>query len=100
MNLQGYVDRTRRTVPPTFGESLDIADLQFQHSLAPIGSHALAWGANYRYTWDEVANSQYVALLPAKTNQKWSSLFAQDEISLNDDWRLVAGARVERNPYT
>ncbi len=100
VSLQAYVDHTRRTVPPAFGESLDIADLEFQHSLAPIGGHSIVWGANYRYTWDEVDNSAYIAFLPAKTNQKWASLFAQDEIVLQPDLRLVAGARIERNPYT
>ncbi len=100
LTLQAYFDHTRRTVPPAFGESLDIADLEFQHSLAPIGAHSVVWGANYRYTWDQVDNSEYVAFLPAKTNQKWASLFAQDEIVLRPDLRLVAGARIERNPYT
>lgn len=40
-SVQGYLDRTRRTVPLTFGEKIDIADLQVQHSLAPRGNHAL-----------------------------------------------------------
>jgi hypothetical protein len=30
----GLLDHTQREVPPTFTESLDMADLQFQHSLA------------------------------------------------------------------
>ncbi len=100
MSVQAYADHTRRTVPPTFGEELDIADVQFQHALAPSGAHTMVWGANVRRTWDEVANSPYVAFLPAKTNQNWASLFAQDEIALRSNLRLVAGARVERNPYT
>ncbi len=100
VSLQGYFDRSKRTVPPTFGESLDIADLQFQHSLAARGAHTVVWGANYRHTWDEVANSPYVAFLPAKTTQSWSSLFAQDDIALREDLRLIVGARVERNVYT
>ena len=100
LSVQAYVDHTRRSVPPTFVESLDIADLQLQHSLASIGGHTLVWGANYRHTWDDVANSPYVAFLPAKTTQSWSSLFAQDELALRPNLRLIAGARVERNPYT
>ena len=34
--VQAYYDRTERTVPPTFSEKLDIVDVQFQHSLAPV----------------------------------------------------------------
>jgi iron complex outermembrane receptor protein len=100
VSVQAYLDHTRRIVPPTFSESLAIADLQLQHSLATIGAHTLVWGANYRHTWDDVTNSPYVAFLPAKTSQTWSSLFAQDEIALRPNLRLIAGARVERNPYT
>lgn len=100
LGLQAYLDHTRRDVPPTFAESLDIADLQFQHSLPVIGRHGVVWGANYRRSWDRVTNSDFVAFLPARASQAWASLFAQDEIGLRDDLRLTLGARYEHNPYT
>jgi len=101
LNWQAYYDRTERTVPPTFTETLDIVDLQVQQSLLPIGPHEITWGANYRYSWDRVENTSSIfAFLPAELNQQWSSVFAQDEIALRDDLRLTLGARVERNPYT
>jgi iron complex outermembrane receptor protein len=100
LSVQAYYDRTERTVPPTFAEKLDIVDLQVQHSLRPIGPHALIWGASYRYAADNVTNSQYVAFLPARLNQKWSSLFTQDEITLHRDLKLTLGARIEHNDYT
>jgi iron complex outermembrane receptor protein len=98
--VQAYFDFSRREVPPSFTESLDIADVQFQHSLPALGAHSVVWGANYRYSWDRVKNSDIVAFLPADTNQVWSSLFLQDEIALRDDVRLTIGTRGERNPYT
>ncbi|MFL6657936.1 MAG: TonB-dependent receptor plug domain-containing protein [Massilia sp.] len=100
LGMQLVFDHTRRDVPPEFAESLSILDLQFQHSLAPAGAHALVWGANFRNTWDDVTNTDIIAFLPAKTTQRWSSLFAQDEVTLSDTLRLVAGARVEHNPYS
>jgi len=100
ITLQAYYDRTERTVPPTFGEKLDIADLQFQHSLRLGGRHAAAWGAEYRRSKDRVVNSIYFAFLPAKVNQQWASVFAQDEIALPGNLRLTLGARLERNDYT
>jgi iron complex outermembrane receptor protein len=100
LSVQAYYDRTERTVPPTFAESLDIVDFQFQHSLRPGAAHSLVWGANYRYSWDRVTNSEIVAFLPARLSQAWASLFAQDEISLRDDLRLTVGTRLERNDYT
>lgn len=100
VSLQAYADHTERTALPSFAESLDIADLQFQHSMAAAGAHTVVWGANYRTTWDDVTNSDYLAFLPPKTSQAWSSLFAQDEIALGAGLRLIVGARLERNPYT
>jgi iron complex outermembrane receptor protein len=100
LSVQAYVDHTERSIPPMFSESLDIADVQFQHTLAAVGGHTVVWGANYRSTREDVTNSVYVAFLPAKTRQTWSSLFAQDEVALRENLRLIAGARIERNPYT
>ncbi|QYF95522.1 TonB-dependent receptor [Massilia sp. PAMC28688] len=99
-SVQGYLDRTDRTVPPTFGEQIDIADLQVQHTLAARGRHALVWGASHRHTWDDVRNSEFVSFLPARTTQQWTSLFIQDEVTISDSLRLTAGGRVERNEYT
>ncbi|MCS0660966.1 hypothetical protein [Massilia terrae] len=44
LSLQAYADFSRRQVPPTFTESLDIMDLQFQHSLPQRGRHGVVWG--------------------------------------------------------
>jgi iron complex outermembrane receptor protein len=100
LSVQATVDHRYREVPPTFTDSVDIADLQLQHSLPVLGAHSVVWGGEYRYSWDEVTNSRFVAFLPASDKQAWASLFAQDEIALRDDLRLTAGARYERNPYT
>ncbi len=100
LSLQASYDTRYRRVPPTFTDSVDIADIQFQHALAPLGRHAIVWGAEYRYSWDHVDNSRFVAFLPESSRQAWASLFAQDEIALRDDLRLTGGARYERNPYT
>jgi iron complex outermembrane recepter protein len=94
-------DRIERTVPPLFADKADIADLQLQHAWRPSPAHALVWGAQYRYAVDNVAStSPYIAFLPARVNQAWGSLFAQDEITLATDWRLTLGARAEHNDYT
>jgi len=100
LTLQTYVDRTQRTVPPTFAEALTTFDVQFQHSLSPGPVHSLIWGAEFRYAIDRLTNSDFFAFLPAKLNQRWPSVFAQDEVTLRRDLRLIVGARVERNDYT
>jgi iron complex outermembrane recepter protein len=98
--VQAYTDYTRREVPPTFTESLDVADLQVQHTLPVHGVHSIAWGLDYRYSWDRLTNSAVIAFLPANANQIWASLFAQDEIMLPRGLRLTLGTRIEHNPYS
>ncbi len=100
VSVQAYYDGTKRTVNPTFGESLDVFDVQVQHALSPMGIHAPVWGFGYRYGMDRVDNSRYISFLPAKVDQTWANLFAQDEMTLRDDLRLTIGARIERNDYT
>jgi iron complex outermembrane receptor protein len=100
ITVQAYFDRTERVVPPTFAERLNIFDLQFIHSLKAGRNHNISWGAEYRASADHLNNSVYIAFLPADLNQKWSSIFAQDEIALTGRFRLSLGARTERNDYT
>ena len=100
LSIQGYYDHTRRNVRPTFAETLDIVDLQLQHSLRPSGMHSLVWGANLRRSRDRVTNSRYFAFLPANVGQQWTSVFAQDEMALREDLRFTLGARLEKNDYT
>jgi len=109
LSVQSYFDRTQRDVPPSFSETLDIFDLQLQHSLHPLGIHAVVWGGEFRYGMDRVTNATFLfpgtakpffGFVPADVNQRWPSLFAQDEITLRQDLRLTIGARLERNDYT
>lgn len=100
VSAQAYYDRAKRVIRPFFGHTDDIVDVQLQHSLGPLGRHSVVWGVNYRYSHERVTNSDYFAFLPAHVDQKWSSLFGQDEVTLGDALRLTVGARLERNPYT
>jgi iron complex outermembrane receptor protein len=100
LSVHGGYEQRYRSVPPTFIDSVDIADLQFQHALPPFSGHSIVWGGEYRYSWDHVTNSRFVAFLPPDDKQAWAALFAQDEVALRPDLRLTVGARFERNPYT
>lgn len=101
INLQVYYDRTLRDVPNVFSDTDDIYDVQFQHSLKPVGGHSVTWGASYRYSRDEFnSKNPVISLLPENTNQNWLSVFGQDEIALAKNLNLTLGARFERNVYT
>jgi iron complex outermembrane receptor protein len=99
-SVHAYYDHTVRNFPGSYREALDIVNGEFQHSFQPVGRHSVVVGASYRHAWDRVANSTTQAFLPANVQQKWISLFTQDEIALDTDLRLILGARLERNDYT
>jgi iron complex outermembrane receptor protein len=100
LTVQAYLDRTERTVPPTFAETLNIVDLQFQHALRLGEANRLVWGAQWRRMDDHVTNSPYVAFLPGELVRTDASLFAQGELALQEDLSLTLGARLEHNAYT
>jgi iron complex outermembrane receptor protein len=100
LSVQAYLDRTERTVPPTFAETLDIVDLQFQHALRLGASRRLVWGAQWRRMDDHVVNSPFVAFLPGELVRTDASLFAQGEVALQEHLQLTVGARLEHNDYT
>ncbi len=100
LRVQSYFDHTERDIPGTFAESLDIFDVEFQHDLRAIGAHRMAWGGGYRHGNDRVNNSPALAFLPADRSLHWASVFAQDEIALEDNLHLTLGAKLENNYYT
>jgi iron complex outermembrane receptor protein len=100
LRLQGYYDRTERDQPGVFREDLDVFDLEFHHSLKPLGRHTVIWGGGYRYARDQVTNSAALAFLPAERDLNWWNVFVQDEIALRSDLGLTLGTRLEGNDYT
>jgi iron complex outermembrane receptor protein len=100
LQIQSYFEHTERDIPGTFAEHLDIFDVEFQHGLRAIGAHRLTWGGGYRYGDDHVTNTAALAFLPGDRRLRWSNVFAQDEIALEDNLRLTLGGKVEDNYYT
>ncbi|QAU34519.1 TonB-dependent receptor [Janthinobacterium sp. 17J80-10] len=100
LSVQAYWDFTERNQPNAFNEHLNTLDFQFQHSLNMASAHDVIWGAGYRKGFDRIKNDVFFAFLPASLNMHWGNIFIQDEIRLNDDLRLTAGAKIEDNNYT
>lgn len=100
LSIQGYLDRTERIIPITFNQQLDISDLQVQYAAAPTDTQAWVVGGEFRMAQDRLVNTTFLQFLPNRTTQNWSSLFAQDDISLRPDLHLILGSRWETNDYT
>lgn len=100
IRVQAYYDRTEREHRGTFGEKLEIFDVDFQHVWAPRAGHTLVWGGGYRHARDDIANSAALAFLPAQKSLKWGNAFVQDEVALAHNLNLTLGLKAESNPYT
>jgi iron complex outermembrane receptor protein len=101
ITAQLYYDRTNRDIPGTFGEGLDIYDVELQHQARLGARHDLVWGLGYRLMNDNVANTTILAFLPAHVARQWFTGFVQDEIALVPDRLHVAlGTKIEHNDYT
>jgi iron complex outermembrane receptor protein len=101
VKLQVYYDRTHRSIPGSFTQSLDTYDVDFQHRF-PLGrQHDIVWGVGYRVVDDDVINTPANAFLPSHVSHQWYNTFAQDEIALSDDrLHLTLGSKLEHNDYT
>jgi iron complex outermembrane receptor protein len=102
LSLLAYYDRSKRYLPGSYGDTMDIGDVELQQALPETHSQNFIWGASYRYAMDDTQDlpGSSLAFFPAQVNQAWASLFAQDEAVLTQTLRLTLGARAESNPYT
>ena len=100
MRVQAYYDRSDRVHEGTFGEKLDIADLDLQYGWRAFDAHNVVVGGGYRASRDRIDNTPALGFDPADTNQQWASLFAQDEWTVRPGLAFTGGVRAERNPYT
>src|SRR3989449_1036177 len=101
LTVQAYYDRTHRDIPGTFGEDLDIYDVDLQHHSALGPRHEVVWGAGYRLMNDRVTNTPGLAFLPAHVARQWFTAFVQDEIAvLAERLHLTLGTKLEHNDYT
>ena len=100
LQIQTYFDHTRRDYPGTFSENLHTYDIDLQRSLLRGGNHKLVLGGGYRHSRSEIINSNALAFLPPNKTLSLANVFLQDELDLNDRFKLTIGARLERNNYT
>ena len=100
VGAQMYYDRTHRDIPGTFGEDLDIYDVDLQQR-ALLARHDVVWGVGYRLVNDRVANSPGLAFLPPHVARQWFTAFVQDELALvAERLHVTLGTKVEHNDYT
>ena len=102
LSVLAYYDHTLREEPGDYNDREDIGDVELSQALPQIHAQSFTWGASYRYLMDDFENMPTSGLNfePAKVNQGWESIYAQNESALTNSLRGILGLRYERNPYT
>ncbi|WP_412852214.1 TonB-dependent receptor plug domain-containing protein [Ectothiorhodospira shaposhnikovii] len=77
-----------------------IVDLEFQQRLDVPDRHAITWGAGYRWYDDSISGGLTTRFDRPRETLHIASLFAQNEILLNQGLRLSLGGRLDHNSYT
>ena len=98
--VQGYFDRTRRTVPLQFEEKRNAADIDAQHEVR-LGRHTLIGGGQLHVSRGHDVGSAGFFFDPEVRREWLTTAFLQDEVELSRDRLfLTGGAKVGANNYT
>ena len=102
VTIQAYLTQRLLEADYILREERTTADLDIQYRLAPIGSHEILVGANYRNSRDTISNaSKYVSFNSRHEDFQLSSIFINDEITVIPKLlQVTLGARLEYNNLT
>ncbi|MDW8290642.1 MAG: TonB-dependent receptor [Armatimonadota bacterium] len=96
--LHLYFDHYSRS-PLELTEFRDTVNLSWQQRLLLGDRHDLLWGIEYKLTADKT-RGRIIRLNPPSKTDHIFSMFAQDDIRLNERLRLTLGTKFENNSYT
>jgi iron complex outermembrane receptor protein len=93
-----YLGRVRHQ--PAWAENRYMWDVDFQYRWSPAEYHQFIAGANYRHNQDFERGGFSFELIPNDFVTQWASVFAQDEMTLIEDYMyFTLGCRLEYNTF-
>lgn len=99
LQVQTYYDRTERDAPVDGAAfELDTFDVELQHVFTGA-VHEIVWGAGVRVHDYDITNSAALMFLPPARTLTLGNVFAQDTMSLGENFRLTLGLKLENDPY-
>jgi iron complex outermembrane receptor protein len=99
IRLQAYYDGMDRK-DPLANDRRQTGDIELQHDYLFGERHQLAWGLNYRVTWDRIEGNFMDFGNPREINDT-KSFFVQDQVALvHDHLYLTLGSKFELNDFT
>ena len=99
LHLQGYIAHTQFD-DIYLGQEQTIFDLEFQHRFAWSERNELVWGLGYRFTSDNIDNTDFYIYDPDSRSQNLFSAFIQNEFQATNNLKLIVGSKIEHNEFT
>ena len=100
LSLQLYYDHNERNML-VLPQKLDTIDIEFQHHFVFQNNHDVVWGVGYRFSRDQVSNTDTIFFDREKDHHSLLSVFLHDEIALlPGTLSLIVGSRFENNDYS
>jgi iron complex outermembrane receptor protein len=99
LTAQAYLDMTRRR-QRTLEDQRTTFDLDVQYEFPTFGAHDLIAGVRYRYTADDITETDVIRSNHGTNREQLLSTFVQDQITLSPAWRLTLGAKIDDTEYT
>ncbi len=99
IGLQVYYDREERDTTLQVLERETI-DIDFKQHLSFGKMHSWVWGLGYRFSQDNLSNTNLLTAVPNDLNVKVAQAFVQDEIQLRSNLNVLVGVKVEDNSFS
>ncbi len=98
-HLRIYHDYTYRD-DPSYKDTLNTTDIDFQHRMELGDKHELLWGMNYRISSNENIGKGIFQVVPEESDDELYSLFVQDQYSPWNNVRITLGTKLEHNDFS
>jgi iron complex outermembrane receptor protein len=97
------LDQTQRFGPESGGGGgfvLHTYDVQIQQSIEAGSHHRIIWGGGERLNSYGITSQMELLFEPEQRNLTLGNAFIQDTVSLAPRFKLIAGVKMEDNPYS
>ncbi len=100
LSVQSWFEYTGR-VDKVVTERRRTFEVMVDHRFSPLSGNDLTWGAEFRFTDDDIRGSESVQFIPNHRDASIGSLYLQDEITLVPDrLQFTLGCKFEYNTFS
>lgn len=101
LQVQAYYDQAGRETLDREGKfTVDTYDLDAQDSFNLGSRNAIVWGVGARFSRYDIQGTPSLYFQPASGTLDLSDLFVQDSVAVTSQIKLIAGLKVENDPFS